>query len=564
MKFDIRKAALIVIGLAVLIMIFSIITAANADKQIYHDYKVLDEWTYSFEGESKTVALPYAFSNPDMKSFKISKTFDESIHDDAHDLYLVAYYCNFNIYLDGKPYYICDKRSRRVPGMVYVIVDLPENLNGRTITIEYKPHLDLERFRITAPYLGDKGDIVRNLFKDNMFDTAFLLIITVVGAFLVIIGAFVRFNVRYMNINILSTGLFSLFSGTYMMSRIEWIRVLFDIDYILYLIEFTSLMVLMLPILMLLMSVFTGKSRVVVNVLLHINILNIIAEETLSLMNVRSLREMLTLNHAVLIVTTAAFLYCLYARREIIDEYRFEITVSIIPLVVFSALDVVLHYFRTNIRSGMFLKVGIIFFLFFEMFFIMKKYNKFNRELQRYNLYREMALTDIATGLNNRNAYEQLCQSLERTKDKYDNICCAVFDLNSLKMTNDTFGHAAGDELICAMAGVLKDIFKDRASVFRTGGDEFIVIMRNETEENFSRIIESVAMEAENTVLSYDIKIDYSIGAASLSEGLYSSIDDMLKEADNRMYEDKKRYHNMDTAEMDLSACDGLKLRAEN
>ena len=127
----------------------------------------------------------------------------------------------------------------------------------------------------------------------------------------------------------------------------------------------------------------------------------------MALLNIRSLREILPFNHVVLIVTTAAFLYCLYARREIIDEYRFEITVSIIPLVVFSALDVALHYFRTNIRSGMFLKVGIIFFLCFELFFILKRYNRYNRELQRYKLYREMALTDMATGLNNRNAYER-------------------------------------------------------------------------------------------------------------------------------------------------------------
>lgn len=545
MKFDIRKAALIVIGLAVLIMLFSIITAADSDKQIYHDYKVLDGgWMYEdTSGEEKPVSLPYAFQNTDMKTFRVSKTFDESTPDNAHDLYLVSYYCNFEIYLDGKSYYKCDKRSRRIPGMVYVIIDMPDNLTGRTITIEYKPHLDIGRFRIAAPYLGDKGDIVRSLFKGNMFDTAFLLIITVAGALLVIIGAFVRFNVRYMNINILSVGLFALFSGTYMMSRIEWIRVLFDIDYILYLIEFNSLMVLMLPVLMLLMSVFTGVSKSVVNVLLHINILNIIVEETLSLLNIRSLREMLPVNHVVLIVTTATFLYCLYARREIIDEYRFEITVSVIPLVAFSALDVGMHYLRTNIRSGMFLKVGIIFFLCFQLFFIMKKYNRYNRELQRYKLYREMALTDMATGLNNRNAYEQMCQRLEDSKEQFDNICCAVFDLNSLKKTNDTFGHAVGDELICAMADVLKTVFKGRGSIFRTGGDEFIALMLNEPETVFGQMMESVASEAGKAVLSDNVKIDYSFGVASFDEGIYSDIADMLKEADNRMYEDKKKHH---------------------
>ncbi|MCI8308104.1 MAG: GGDEF domain-containing protein [Lachnospiraceae bacterium] len=554
MNYDIRKAALIAICFAVLIMFFSMMTADNADKQVYHEYKELgDGWMYSFDGESKPVSLPYAFSNPDRKDFKISRTFHTDMPDIAHDLYLVSYYCNFDIYLDGELYYRCDKRSRQVPGMVYVIVDLPEKLAGTTITIEYKPHLDIGKFRITVPYLGDKGDIVRRLFIDNMFDTAFLLIITVVGAFLVMIGAFIRFNVKYMNINILSTGLFSLFSGTYMMARIEWVRVLFDIDYILYLIEFNSLMVLMLPVLMLLMSVFTGTSKVIVNVLLHFNILNILAEETLSLLNIRSLREMLPFNHIVLIITTAAFLYCLYARREIIDEYKFEITVSIIPLVVFSALDVGMHYLRANIRSGMLLKIGIIFFLCFELFFILKKYNKVNRELQRYDLYREMALTDMATGLSNRNAYERLCKRLEASKNDYDNICCAVFDLNSLKMTNDTLGHAAGDELICALAGVLKDIFKDCGNIFRTGGDEFIVIMLNENETVFNERIEKVSSASDSIRLAGNIKIDYSFGAASYSEGVYPCIADMVKEADNRMYADKKRHHEANNRKQIMS-----------
>lgn len=524
----------------------SIITAPRSGKPGYNSYKVLsDGWSYSFDGESKTVSLPYAFSNPDMKTYKISYTFDDNLPDNTNDLYIVGYYSNFNLYIDDELYYQCDKGSSRTPGTEYVIVGMPDDLSGKAITIEYIPHLDVGKFKIVAPYIGNKGDIIRGLFIEHLFDALLILISTAIGAALVVAAIFIRFNMRHINVNVLSTGLFALFSGAYMLARIEWIRVFFDVDHILYLIEFNSLMVLMLPILILLLSVFTGVSKVIVRVLLYINILNVLVEESLSLFNIRTLREMLPVNHAVLIVTTIAFLYCLYVRREIIDEHKFETTVSIIPLVVFSALDVAVHYLRTDVRAGMMLKIGIIFFLCFQIFFIVKKYNTYNNEMQRFKLYREMALKDMATGLSNRNAYEQLCKRLEGSKDMYNNICCAVFDLNSLKRTNDTFGHAAGDELICGMADVLKKIFNGRANVFRTGGDEFIVVMIDEKEADFVKIVESVASAAGNIVLSYNIKIDYSFGVASYDEGIYPSIADMLKAADNRMYEDKKKYHKV-------------------
>lgn len=526
-------------------MVFSIITAPENDSQRHNSYNVLDQgWTYGFDGGTKPVSLPYAFSNPDMKPYTISYTFGSDMPEYDNDMYIVGYYSNFDVYLDGSLIYRCDKGSRRTPGKEYVIVDMPDKLSGRTVTIEYKPHLNVGKFKIVPPYIGDKGDIIRSVFFDDIFDMLLLIIGTAMGAALVIIAIFIRFNVQYMNINILSTGLFALFSGAYMLSRLECIRMIFDVDYILYLIEFNSLMVLMLPILILLMSVFTGTSRVIVKILLYINIINVAAEETLSLLNVSTLREMLTINHIVLIATAGTFLYCLYARREIIDEYRFEMTVSIIPLVVFSALDVATHYLRTNMRSGMMLKIGIIFFLCFEIFFIIKKYNKVNSDMQRYKLYREMALKDIATGLNNRNAYEQFCKRLESHRDIYNNICCAVFDLNSLKISNDTFGHAAGDELICAMARILKNIFDGKGSVFRTGGDEFVVVMSGSSEDEFNKLVDSISSETENATLSYNIKIDYSFGVASFDEGIFPSVADMLKEADNRMYEDKKNNHN--------------------
>ncbi len=56
-------------------------------------------------------------------------------------------------------------------------------------------------------------------------------------------------------------------------------------------------------------------------------------------------------------------------------------------------------------------------------------------------------------------------------------------DINGLKCINDSLGHAAGDELICAAADCMKECFQNYGNVYRIGGDEFVIIMTEKTEE---------------------------------------------------------------------------------
>ena len=101
--------------------------------------------------------------------------------------------------------------------------------------------------------------------------------------------------------------------------------------------------------------------------------------------------------------------------------------------------------------------------------------------------------TDPLTGVKNKNAYDRKVEDISlRIKNK-DNIkfAIALFDINDLKVTNDQFGHNAGDKLIIRSARLICSQFK-RSPVYRIGGDEFVVILENADYNNREALVRAL------------------------------------------------------------------------
>ena len=99
-----------------------------------------------------------------------------------------------------------------------------------------------------------------------------------------------------------------------------------------------------------------------------------------------------------------------------------------------------------------------------------------------------MSNTDELTGLYNRHAYEDFVQKSE-DEGVAENLWLMGVDVNGLKVTNDTKGHKAGDELIVGVAGILNSAISSFGTVYRVGGDEFVVILYG-TEKEISACLE--------------------------------------------------------------------------
>ena len=150
---------------------------------------------------------------------------------------------------------------------------------------------------------------------------------------------------------------------------------------------------------------------------------------------------------------------------------------------------------------------------------------------ERQKQLEELSYHDMLTGLYNRNKYIQVVDSY--VGKNLHHVGVAYIDLNGLKKTNDMYGHEAGDDLICRAASAITEVFPGNA--FRIGGDEFVIAAAEISEEQFRRKMKQLHEKMD------DRKVSVAVGV--LWKENENDIEGMLKQADNIMYTEKKKYH---------------------
>ena len=165
----------------------------------------------------------------------------------------------------------------------------------------------------------------------------------------------------------------------------------------------------------------------------------------------------------------------------------------------------------------------------------------YNELLDRRNrleaFLRTAAETDALTGLPNRYHFEKSILDLDADDGA---LTVLLFDVNYLKIVNDTKGHPAGDRLLRSAAGIIAECFateEGAGNCYRIGGDEFAAVLRGCTEEEVCARIERFTQATEREGIS--ISVGYAISGEA-DEGSFHRLTAL---ADERMYENKQQLH---------------------
>ncbi len=153
-----------------------------------------------------------------------------------------------------------------------------------------------------------------------------------------------------------------------------------------------------------------------------------------------------------------------------------------------------------------------------------------------------LATVDELTGLSNRRAFNMLATQVLAVCQRTGQVATLVaIDMDGFKQINDRFGHAVGDEALCEFATVMREVFRESDLCARLGGDEFAVLMTaaspRDVNAGFCRFAE--AIDARNAKVGRSYHLAYSSGVARFDASRHSSIAALIKEADDRMYEQK-------------------------
>lgn len=153
--------------------------------------------------------------------------------------------------------------------------------------------------------------------------------------------------------------------------------------------------------------------------------------------------------------------------------------------------------------------------------------------LSQYQMMSNLALTDELTGLYNRRGFFTVGrQYMALAKRSGLGLGLLYLDLDGLKAINDNQGHQSGDEALQTLAEVLERVVRDNDVPARMSGDEFVVLVAVESNQQLDQIADRISAEVAKCGLSV------SIGRVLISAE--QALEHWLEEADQKMYEEKQ------------------------
>ena len=232
----------------------------------------------------------------------------------------------------------------------------------------------------------------------------------------------------------------------------------------------------------------------------------------------------------VLFFATAVYAFVTAARSKgSMKIHYMTVGFSGIIMAVFIALQMMYPFMPFYALGCLFATCAIHSFIYRE------KDIEHSREMENAN---RKAFRDGLTGVKNKLAYLEFLKELEiQAKDhSFEGYGVVVFDLNGLKVINDTLGHEAGDEYLKSACRLICEHYK-HSPVYRIGGDEFVAILKGSDFDNRDNLKEQFDGMIDENQKKGGVVV--SSGMAVFDSGIDESYTEVFIRADKMMYERK-------------------------
>ncbi|MDE5966204.1 MAG: diguanylate cyclase [Lachnospiraceae bacterium] len=455
-------------------------------------------------------------------------------------LFFHAKSINVAVYIGDEKLYETENYNENIfghtPGSYFVKVRIKESYAGQELKIIPDTPYHDGSGKIKQMYLGDGIDILRDMVCDKLVGFLLNFLIVVLGFALVVLYIPMR-SMKLAPKDMLYLGLFAYNVGVYLLFDGWVFSLLLGHESLFHMVAELWLMLIAVPLVLYLNSQYHVERKMALAVLCGISLTVFFFCVLIHTLNIKDYHEIIITTHISFVIIIVYFLW-LTAYELIKGKMKEKHHVLGLSCIFAGALmDIIFWKLGTASEGSMFTRVGMLLFLAFEGGQIILDMMASYKNTYKSELLSRLAYHDGLTDLLNRTSYKEDLARLEQTRE-----CrlAAVFDVNDLKVMNDTFGHAKGDELIVTVAAEIQKAFSDVGSCYRIGGDEFVFLSNAQcTEDSFSehlaRLWDSVKEISKQREYSIKIACGYSLWEEQ------ESLKQVIDEADNRMYEEKKR-----------------------
>lgn len=468
----------------------------------------------------------------------------------GHALVLQIRQSAVTVYLDGEPIhtYGWDRIDRRkTVGSGYLPVDLPDNYAGKTLTLELTAAEDKAFSRFDPIRIYEWKNIYRAILTENrvpLFLGCFLTIFGLVACCITVFAMF--FSGKFSRI--LCISLFSICIGLWTLCYYNVLLIFSMPLYTICLLEYLTLYLAPIPLVIYMREDVLALNRpfmyAVYQILLALQIFATTLFLGLHAVDLVHCAATLKYMQVLILCNLLYFIIVEFMNLRVSRQLVHRLfLIGMLALSGCVGYDLLFYYFdryrgiSISSTKGI-ASVGLVVFIFLLLVsFYINLTQKMMQETER-NFLIKSAYTDELTQIHNRRYCMEYMNGIKDMENPRYTVFC--FDLNNLKTTNDTYGHAQGDILIRSAAQVIVDAFEPHGIVARMGGDEFIAIAETDDSEKISAIIGEFRnnIQRKNEEIP-NLNLSIAFGYASCSPKEYN-IEKIYQIADDRMYENKQ------------------------
>ena len=198
-------------------------------------------------------------------------------------------------------------------------------------------------------------------------------------------------------------------------------------------------------------------------------------------------------------------------------------------------LDTAVFYLYNDFTNGYFLRIGLLIFMSLLGIWYIKWSIQNSKENIKKSVYAKMAYTDPLTMKKNRRAFDLTIEEINNSDVKGTVV---FVDINNLKIINDTLGHTEGDNAIIYVSNVIGDYEYLNFDIYRIGGDEFCVIIKNKSITEVEKVFVKINKRLESFSKEKEVNLSIAYGYSYFNKE--NNIQNAIIKSDENMYINKK------------------------
>lgn len=473
--------------------------------------------------------------------------------------------CSVKVFIGDRLVYKTEEQAdafeSATPGQRWNVITYDGEQAGEVVELRVKTGKGGDVARIDSIYRGDCAAIIIEIIRSEGKALVLSALMMIMGILYAYIWCILNYNRKEKNHSSAYLALFSMGYATWSALGTGVLQFFFDTVGVMNIIYHMAFILLPLPLVLYMDCLYQVFNCPIIRTLSRCSVVYLIVITFLHVMGV--LDYFMTMKLLLVSYSIKVTLFVVYTSqvsrmkkrlkdskenqkfRECMDYGRYH-RIGLYVLWITVMLDVGSYVIYRGTASRLLANAGMLIFIIAFGIDNIKSVLEMVKQATEAELISTLAYTDGLTKVGNRTAY---MEHLERLASKVPGEPCgiAVFDVNNLKPVNDQYGHAAGDELLKHCTTMLQESFDEYGMVYRTGGDEFAVILSG------SNVVMEYEMAIEHLQKKMRENSDVSMayGVSFCKETTMDNIHRAERDADMLMYQYKYRYKRNQRANVD-------------